>query len=59
VGKTSLGAEPRIELGSALQQDHTLPSELRRFLTELRRILELYFPFHLPSKEEWKKINIQ
>jgi hypothetical protein len=33
------GAEPRIELGAALQQPNTLPSELCRTLTELRRTL--------------------
>jgi len=33
------GGELRIELGSALQQAHALPTELRRTLTELRRTL--------------------
>ncbi len=32
-------AEPRIELGPALQQADALPTELLRSLTELRRIL--------------------
>ncbi len=32
-------AEPRIELGPALQQAVALPTELRRILTELRHIL--------------------
>ncbi len=32
-------AEPRFELGPALQQADALPTELRRILTELRRML--------------------
>jgi hypothetical protein len=37
-----LGAEPRIELGTALQQPNALPSELSRTLTELRLTLLSY-----------------
>ncbi len=37
--KPPWGAEPRIELGPALQQAGALPTELRRTLTELRRTL--------------------
>ncbi len=33
------GAEPRIEVGPALQQADALPTELRRTLTDLRRTL--------------------
>ncbi len=33
MGKTSRGAEPRIELGPALEQADALPSELRRTLS--------------------------
>jgi hypothetical protein len=37
--KPPWGAEPKMELGPALQQVDALPSDLRRTLTELRRTL--------------------
>ncbi len=40
--KPPWGAEPRIELGPALQQADALPTELRRTLTELRGTLLSY-----------------
>jgi hypothetical protein len=38
-GKPPCGAEPRIELGPALQQADALPTEQRRTLTEQRRTM--------------------
>jgi hypothetical protein len=38
-GKLPCGAEPRIELGPALQQADALPTEPRRTMTEPRRTI--------------------
>jgi hypothetical protein len=39
VGKPPCGAEPRIELGLALQQADALPTEQRRTISEQRRTI--------------------
>jgi len=40
--KPPWGAEPRFELGPAIQQADALPTDLRRALTKLRRTLICY-----------------
>jgi hypothetical protein len=49
VGKPPCGAEPRIELGPALQQADALPTEQRRTIFNPANFLKNYKKFKTPG----------